>query len=74
MSPALEVPLHGTGIARFAWLDCLGPALAHVVDKTHMGTLTDQVLRIEPGGRIQVVESTRLPPGSGAVRMHVPCP
>ena len=28
----LDVPLHGTGVVRFSWLDCPGPALAHVVD------------------------------------------
>ena len=69
----IRVPLHGTGVAHFSWLDCPGPALAHVVDRTHMGTTTDQVLRVETGGRVQVVESSRLPRGALSVRRHVPC-
>ena len=67
-------PLHGTGIDRFAWLDCPGALLAHVVDSTHMGTITDQVVEIEPGGRIEIIESVRLPPGTGTGRTQVPCP
>lgn len=70
----IPVPLHGTGVDRFAWLDCPGPALAHVVDRTHMGTLFDQVLRLDAHGRIQVVEGTRLPPGTGSARTRVRCP
>ena len=70
----LEVPLHGTGVDRFSWLDCPGPVLARVVDRTHMGTLTDRVWRLDPDGQIYVVEATRLPPGSGAPRSRVPCP
>ena len=70
----IEVPLHGTGVARFSWLDCPGPALAHVVDRTHMGTITDRVFRVESGGRLQVVDSMRPRPGSGSARPHVRCP
>ena len=70
----IEVPLHGTGVDSSTWLECPGPALAHVVDRTHMGTVTDQVLRVEPRGRVRVVEATRLPPGSGSARSHVACP
>ena len=70
----VELPLHGTGVAGFSWLDCPGPALAHVVDRTHMGTINDRVFRVGSGGRLQVVDSMRLPPGSGGARPHVPCP
>jgi len=69
----IEVPLHGTEVAHFSWLDCPGPPLAHVVDRTHMGTTTDRVWRIEAGGRVQLVESSRLPRGVLNVRRHVPC-
>ena len=51
---AVEVPLHGTGVASFAWLACPGELLAHVVDRTHMGTITDQVFRLGEGGRVFV--------------------
>ena len=70
----VEVPLHGTGVARFAWLYCPGPALAPVVDRTHMGTITDRVFRVESAGRLQVVDSMRLRPGSGSARPRVRCP
>ena len=74
----IEVPLHGTGVVRFSWLDCPGSVLAHVVDRTHMGTITDRVLRVHSGGRsggrLQVVDSARLPPGTGSARTRVPCP
>ena len=33
----IEVPLHGTGVARFSWLDCPGTAVAYVVDRTAHG-------------------------------------
>ena len=70
----IEVPLYGTGVDRFAWLDCPGLPLAHVVDRTHMGTLTDQVLRIQPDGRVEVVQSTRFAPGTASARTQVSCP
>ena len=65
-SPASEirVPLHGSGVAHFSWLDCSGPPLAYVVDRTHMGTITEQVLRLESGGRLRFVARGRL--GRGA--------
>ena len=57
----IEVPLHGTGVERFVWLDCPGPPLAYIVDRTHMGTFTDQVLRLEPaaGSRLSRARGCR---------------
>ena len=51
----LQVPLHGTGVDHFAWQDSPGAPLAHVIDRTHMGTVTDQLLRLDLGGRLQIV-------------------
>ena len=65
-SPAsvIRVPLHGSGVAHFSWLDCSGPPLAYVVDRTHMGTTTEHVLRFEPGGRLRFVARGRLARGA----------
>ena len=73
-SAAAEVPLNGTGVVSFAWLDCPGQALAHVVDRTHMGTLTDQLLRVGPGGGVEVVDRARLPRGSLGGLSRERCP
>ena len=70
---ALRVPLHGTGIESFRWLDCPGALAAHVVDATHMGTLTDRVVRIV-AARVEVVDRARFRRGTGAVRSRAPCP
>ena len=69
----LRVRLHGTGIESFAWIDCPGEAMAHVVDTTHMGTLTDGVIRID-GERIEVVDRAQFRRGAGAIRSAAPCP
>ena len=70
---ALRVRLHGTGIEHFAWIDCPGALLAHVVDTTHMGTLSDRVIRIVDE-RIEVVDRAQFRRGAGAVRSSAPCP
>ena len=36
--------------------------------------LTDQVLRVEPDGRVKVVQSTRFAPGTASARTQVSCP
>lgn len=69
----LRVRLHGTGIEHFAWIDCPGAPLAHVVDSTHMGTLTDGLIRIV-GERIEVVDRAQFRRGAGVVRSSAPCP
>ena len=69
----LRVRLHGTGIERFAWIDCPGAPLAHVVDTTHMGTLTDAIIRIDDE-RIEVVDRAQFRRGAGVVRSSAPCP
>ena len=70
----VQVPLHGTGIAFFAWLDCPGDPVAHVLDRTAMGTLTFQIVRLESGPQLRVLQSTLLPPGSDRTRFPLSCP
>ena len=70
----VEIPLHGTGVASFAWLACPGEPLAHVVDRTHMGTVTDRVFRLGEGGRLGLVDRRRPGPGTSCPRTSVPCP
>ena len=69
----LEEPLYGRGVEAFAWLECEGQLAAHVVDITHMGTLTDQVVIVDGDGTIRTVDTIRILPG-GTYRTVAPCP
>ena len=71
---AAQIPLYGSGVDSFAWLDCAGEVLAHVVDSTHMGTLTDRILRFDADGTVQVVDNILIEPGRGAARTGPACP
>ena len=69
----VQVPLHGTGIAFFAWLNCPGDPVAHVIDRTAIGTLTFQTVRLESGPQVRVLKSTPLAPGSNRTRFPPSC-
>ena len=45
-----RVPMYGTGILTFAWIDCPGRLVAHVVTATHMGTTSDAIVEFSAGG------------------------
>ena len=70
----VEVPLHGTGVDRFEWLDCPGALVARVVDRTHMGTVTDRVLRFDFDDAVEVLDPDRMVPGADRERPLSRCP
>ena len=69
----VQVPLHGTDVASFTWLACPEEPLAHVVDRTHMGTITDRVFRLGEGGRLELVDHCRPGSETGCPRTSVAC-
>ena len=69
-----KLPLHGSGVDSFAWLDCDDLVLAHIVDSTHMGTVTDRIMSFQEDGTIRAVDEMRIHPDRGTARTNPPCP
>ena len=68
-----RIPFYGRGVDSFAWLDCDGEVLAHLVTSTHMGTRSDRILSATEDGMVRVVDDILIPPDGGG-RTNPPCP
>ena len=71
---ATRVALYGSGVDTFRWLDCgSGRVVMHVVDSTHMGTVTASVRELLDGQVVELYSVTR-PPARLSRELVVPVP
>ena len=71
---ATPVALYGSGVDTFRWLDCgSGRLVMHVVDSTHMGTVTESVRELVNSQVVELYSVTR-PPAQRSRKLVLPAP